>query len=104
MWQALAGHTEGTQHGPSFYGGEDRQEFSKEKVYFCRGYSETVETWRGPLTWAKGWGVLGEDLCLCSEPRKPGGQPDGVQEEGHAKQKEQPMQGPRGKGREGRWT
>ena len=45
-----------------------------------------------------------EDLCLCSEPRKHGGQPARGQEEDHAKHKEQPMQGPRGEGREGRWV
>lgn len=62
-------------------------------MYFCRGHSGMVGAQRGPLTQSRGWGAQRdslEDLCLCSESREHGGEPDGVQEEGHAKQKEQP--------------
>lgn len=45
-----------------------------------------------------------EELDLCSEPSEHGGQLDEEQEKGHDKQKEQYVQRPRGKWREGKWV
>lgn len=64
-------------------------------MYFCRGHSGMVGAQRGPLTQSRGWGAQRgslEDVCLCSESREHGGEPDGgrpCQAEGTAPAKAQ---------------